>query len=208
MRLAKARHGSTICACRCGPRQLDRQRPYLDLRVSTTPATATVSPDGTFRVASVLPGRYVPAILTGGPIKGWLLESAIVNGRDALDHGLDIESDDVTAVLTFTNRYTELAGSLQTPAGLPATEYLVIVFPSDRDLWRPRARRVQTTRPDTAGRFTFRGLPAGDYQIAALTDVEQDEWNDPNFLAALLPASIKLSLQAGERKTQDLRVGR
>ena len=181
----------------------------VDVPVSTSiPVTGIVSADGTFRVTGILPGRYVPTVTTAAPIKGWQLESAIVSGRDVLDHGLEIDSDDVSAVLTFTNRLTELAGSLQTPAGQPATEYYVIVFPSDRDLWRPRARRVQTTRPDTAGRFTFVGLPAGDYQIAALTDVEPDEWNDPNFLAALLPASIKLSLQAGERKTQDLRIGR
>jgi hypothetical protein len=181
----------------------------LDVPVSTSiTATAVVAADGSFRIGGILPGRYVPTITTAAPTKAWLLESAIVNGRDVLDHGLEFDNADVEAVLTFTNRYTELAGSLQTPAGQPATDYFVIVFPSDRELWRPRARRVQTTRPDTAGRFTFRGLPAGEYQIAALTDVEQDEWNDPNFLAALLPASIKLSLQAGERKIQDLRIGK
>jgi hypothetical protein len=67
---------------------------------------------------------------------------------------------------------------------------------------------VQTTRPDTAGRFTVRGLPPGSYRIAALTDVEPDEWQSPEFLATLVPSSIAITLGPGERKHQDLRIAR
>ena len=61
-------------------------------------------------------------------------------------------------------------------------------------------------RPDTAGRFTFRQLPAGDYRLTAVTDVEQGEWFDPAFLEQLLNASIAVSLRDGEKKTQDIKV--
>jgi hypothetical protein len=124
-----------------------------------------------------------------------------------MDYGLEVESQEVSAVLTFTNRYTQLTGTLQTPAGQPAPDYVVIAFPADRTLWRPRARRIQTTRPDTAGLFTFRGLPPGDYRIAALTDIEPDQSYDPGFLATLVPASIALTLKPGESRRQDLRIG-
>jgi len=163
--------------------------------------------DGSFVIDSVMPGRYRPAVASSTPLKGWLLASAIVDGRDVMDYGLEVDTQDVNAVLTFTNRYTELTGSLQTPAGQPAPDYVVIVFPADRTLWRPRARRIQTVRPDTAGRFTFRGLPPGDYRIAALTDIEPDQSHDPELLSALLPASVALTLKAGENRRQDLRIG-
>jgi hypothetical protein len=166
-----------------------------------------VSADGSFVIDSVMPGRYRPAVASRKPLEEWILASAIINGRDAMDHGLEVDTQDVSMVLTFTNRHTQLTGTLQTPAGQPATEYVVIVFPTEQMMWRPFARRIQTSRPDTAGVFTFRGLPPGDYRIAALTDIEPDQSHDPDFLSALLPASIALTLTAGETRNQDLRVG-
>jgi hypothetical protein len=168
-----------------------------------------VRADGSFDLTGVLPGRYRIAVTPTSPMPDWHLQSAIVSGRDALDYGVEIGEQDVTgAVLTFSNRHTGLTGVLQTPAGAPAADYFVIVFPVDRTMWRPRARRVQAVRPDTSGQFVFRDLPAGDYRIAALTDVAPDEWNDPALLAALLPASVPLTLKPGENTRQDLRIAR
>ena len=39
-----------------------------------------------------------------------------------------------------------------------------------------------------------------------MTDVETGEWYDPGFLSQLMGASTPISLGAGEKKTQDLRV--
>jgi hypothetical protein len=192
---------------------LGPERPAIPAGVQaiafTPGGTAPVGADGTFSIAGMLPGRYQLTVgTTTRPGPDWSLQSAIVNGRDALDYGLEIDAEDVTAVVTYSNRQTELTGSLQTSDGQPATDYFVIVFPDDRGLWRPGARRVQTTRPDTAGRFTVRGLPPGAYRIAALTDVEPDEWHQPEFLAAILPSSVAFTLAPGERRHQDLRIAR
>jgi hypothetical protein len=70
----------------------------------------------------------------------------------------------------------------------------------------PQARRITATRPGTDGRFTFRGLPAGEYRLTAVTDVEPGEWYDPAFLNQLSSVSIPISLSEGERKVQDIRL--
>ena len=62
------------------------------------------------------------------------------------------------------------------------------------------------TRPANDGHYTVAGLPAGDYRVAALTDVESGEWNDPGFLAGLVDASIKVTLVEGQKTSQDLRL--
>jgi hypothetical protein len=63
-------------------------------------------------------------------------------------------------------------------------------------------------RPDADGRFIVRDLPAGDYLISALTDVEEGQWNDQAFLAELAShAPITITLGEGEKKVQDIRVG-
>jgi hypothetical protein len=49
-------------------------------------------------------------------------------------------------------------------------------------------------------------LPAGEYYIVAVTDVEQGQWYDPAFLAELVGASARITLGDGEKKTQSLRI--
>jgi hypothetical protein len=176
------------------------------------PVTAAARADGTFDVTGVMPGRYtVGATLpgAGGPT-GWWLRSAIAGGRDLLDAPIDIGPGGSIseAVLTFTDRHTEIAGALQAGAGQPAPDFFVIVFPSDPTLRRAGSRRVKTTRPASDGHFSFADLPAGEYTLAALTDVAGDEWQAPEFLDQVVKsgAGVKVALGEGEKKTQNLQI--
>jgi hypothetical protein len=73
-------------------------------------------------------------------------------------------------------------------------------------LWGWQARRIQQVRPGNDGAFAFRNLPPGDYLIAAVTDVDQNEWFDTEFLASLAGSAIKVTLAEGDRKTQTIQV--
>lgn len=176
---------------------------------SQTPSVS-VRADGTFEILGLAPGSY-QAQVTVPPSAGqsWWFRSAIVGGRDILDSALDITlgTDVADAVLTLTDRRTELAGMLQSAAGLPAPEYFVIVLPADPALRRSGSRRVKSTRPATDGKFTFTDLPAGDYLLVALADAEPNEWQKPEFLAEIAPNGVKVTIGEGERKVQDLRIG-
>jgi len=65
---------------------------------------------------------------------------------------------------------------------------------------------ARATRPASDGRFSVADLPAGDYLIAALTDVEPDEWKRAEFLGQLVAAGVKVTIRDGERTVQDLRL--
>jgi hypothetical protein len=171
-----------------------------------TVPSASVRADGTFESTGILPGAYR---LTSTAPAGWWLRSAIVNGRDVLDGPLEFgQADLADAVLTFTDRHWDLSGTVQAASGAPAPGYAVVVFPADRALWNKNARRIQTTRPATDGRFSIRDLPAGEYFVAALDDVEPADLNDPKFLEAMVTASVKIVVVDGEKKVQDLRIAR
>ena len=90
-------------------------------------------------------------------------------------------------------------------AGKPAVDYSIIVAPADPRFWRPGARRVQMTRPDTNGRYVFRSLPPGDYMLAAVTDIEQGSQFDPEFLKTLAGGSVRINMTEGGKVMQDLR---
>jgi hypothetical protein len=167
--------------------------------------------DGTFEVTSIAPGSYVlTALLPPELGKTWSLRSAMSGGRDLLDSPLEfVPGIDLTGVvLTVSDKHTEISGQLQTSAGQPATEYFVIVFSTDRANWRRGARRLQSVRPGSDGRFVVRDLPAGDYLVAALSDLDPAEWQDPAFLDQVAPSGVKVTLAEGEKKTQDLRIAR
>ena len=168
---------------------------------------ATVDASGRFTFRGVTPGRYrITASVPGAtPTTGWQQRSAVVEGRDTLDTPFEVRASDVAdAVVTFTDRPAELSGVIQDQAGRPAPDHFVIVFARDKTFWTPQSRRIQSSRPGNDGRFIFRNLPPGEYQLAALTDVEQGEWFDPAFLTRLLPASVAITIGEGEKKVQDL----
>jgi hypothetical protein len=170
----------------------------------TFAAGGTGRADGTFEISGILPGTYE----LSSALSDWWLRSIVVDGRDVLDFPLEVgPTGDVSgAVATFTDRHTELSGTLQSAARVPAPDYFVVVFSADRSFWRPGSRRVRFTRPSTDGRFALRDLPAGDYLIAALTDMEPSDLLDQSFIEGLIPGAVAVRLDDGEKKTQDLRI--
>jgi hypothetical protein len=164
--------------------------------------------DGTFEIDGIPAGMYgMTSPLTE---TGWWLRSVVVGGRDILDFPLELgPAGDVNGVVaTFTDAHTELSGSLQSTTNSPASDYFVVVFSADRAFWRPASRRIRFTRPGTDGRFALRDLPAGDYLIAALTDMEPADLTEASFVESLIPGALPVHLNDGEKKTQDLRLSR
>ena len=167
---------------------------------------ATLRPDGTFDVIGVLPGTYrLSTTLTG--TAAWWLRSAMIGGRDVLDVPLVVGRDHIGgAVLTFSDRQTELSGRLQRADGTPAFESTIVVFSANRETWRKGARRIQTAVPSSDGHYAIHGLPGGDYLIAVMPDVDPARLYDREFLARLAAASMKITLADGEKKRQDLQL--
>ena len=65
---------------------------------------------------------------------------------------------------------------------------------------------------DATGRFTISGVAPGRYFVGlpdgcAVVDIDARELANPSVLELLVPASIKITVGEGERKTQDLRLG-
>jgi len=127
-----------------------------------------VKADGMFTVNDLPPGRYAVSAVVQSPR---LLRSVIIGGRDVLDSSLDIDETGIGgAAVTFSDKRSELSGTLQTASGTEAAGYFVVVFPSDPSLWRPEpSRRVQSVRLATDGHFTIRDLPGGEYCLADTT---------------------------------------
>jgi hypothetical protein len=174
---------------------------------------AIVERAGGFRFLSIPPGTYRLDVLLPSTAANtaWTLKSAIVKERDLADHRLDVTASGEEfdgLVVTFTDRAAEISGRLVDDGGQPVTRYSVVVVSTDRAYWWPGARRVRAVRPATDGSFRVTGLAPGEYAIAAAEDVEVVDLADPAFLAQFVSVGFKLSVAAGDKKQQNLRVGR
>jgi hypothetical protein len=127
-----------------------------------------------------------------------LLSSAIANGRDALDFGLEVPPGGLSSLVLLYSSQTTVVDGRITPGvtvGPQGTCYAV-VYSRDRSYWQAGSRRVEAAQPDERGRFTIRGLPAGDYYGSAFAGREPTAWSDREFLSRLKP-EVALNLVKG-----------
>lgn len=179
-----------------------------------TGSRAEIDADGTYRVTGLAPDRYTviaswPGMRNGDGLTGWWLTNVRAAGRDLGDAPIDVAANatvtDVT--IAFSDRIGAIEGTLSDAADRPAPEYFVLAFPVERSSWTTTSRRVVApVKPATDGRFRIPGVLPGEYYLAVVTAVGQEEHADPAFLEAILPAAIKISVAAGETRQQDVRI--
>ena len=176
--------------------------------------------DGSFTVNGLMPGRYQITV-TGKPMRvgsplpgmppaqtGLVVKSIQWKDQDLADTGIDLQADVPMSgvVVTLTNEPAQLSGTVIDAAGRPTGAFPIVVFSTDRALWAPGSRRVLQAQPASDGKFTVIGLPAGEYYLAAVTRLEPGDLANRQFLEDLLPASLRITIRDGEKKTQDLKL--
>ena len=188
------------------------------IRVSLSPAdpssaggllqasAGTVDASGKFTIPSVVPGTYRLTASNAG--SGWVTASATIDGQDTLDFPAEIRAGSAnnSAVITYTDKQSQLAGAITNQRGEPAPGFTLILYAADERFWGPQSRRIRSTRPATDGQFTFATIPPGDYKLVALADVEPGAWFDPAFLQQMEGAAISLRIAEGEKKLQNVQI--
>jgi uncharacterized protein (DUF2141 family) len=170
------------------------------------PAAGIVDAAGKFTIPSVVPGLY--RLSASGAGTGWSLESSTLDGQDSLDFPFEVKPGSAIsgAVITFTDRQSQLSGTITNQRGQPAPEQTLILYSADERFWGAQSRRIRSTRPATNGQFTFASMPPGEYKLAALVDVEPGAWFDPAFLQQIDAASTRITIADGEKKVQNLQI--
>jgi hypothetical protein len=186
------------------------------LRFALTPAPGefnlpvspvAVSPEGTFEFEGVAPGEYQLDV-TGAKTASLAIASIVEAGREIVDATIivrpDLDHADVRVTLTELRR--SLSGRLLDGLGRPAPEFVIVVFSTDRSMWRPGSRRTRLARPATDGTYSFEGLLPGEYLVAAVTEVEPWDLDDADFLALLESSSHRLVISPLGQQTLDLQI--
>jgi hypothetical protein len=87
---------------------------------------------------------------------------------------------------------------------------LVVIFPADSAAWTGfglNPRRMRSIRPAQSGKYTFGGVPPGEYVVAAVKEENLGSWQYPEMLEALSRIGSQVRLSEGDTRTQDLKTG-
>ncbi|MFI5178094.1 MAG: collagen binding domain-containing protein [Vicinamibacterales bacterium] len=167
-----------------------------------------IDDQGAFAIHGLAPGSYF--VFPVEPPPGWYLKSVTSRGRDLLSTPLVIApSEEVMDLLvTFTDRPTEIIGTVTDARYYPVATATVLAFPAES----PGASairsplRMRSTRATTAGVFHLIGLPIGDYYLVAVDDASSEGWQDPQRLDALRALAVRVSIKNSDPKQQDLQM--
>jgi subtilisin family serine protease len=144
-----------------------------------------------------------------------MFKSAILDGRDLSESPFDLTRDISGVVLTFTDRWSGLGGTVQ---GAGADGATIVVFPTNSEGWTNyglNPRRLRSARATGVGTFgsksergdfSLSSLPPGDYYVAAIPEEDSVRWRDPKVLETLALVATHVTVIEGEHKMVDLRV--
>ena len=146
---------------------------------------------------------------------GWDLKAVVANGVDVTDAPLPFGTSDQSLTdvqVVLTDRLTEITGTATDARGQAVSDYALLIFSSDRERWYPGSRFFRRSRPEAAGNFTVRGLPPGEYFVAAVPSGASvlkdgvDAWQDPEFLESISQRATRATLGDGQKLSISARV--
>jgi hypothetical protein len=159
-------------------------------------SAARIDSNGAFTVEKVMPGRYHVMWQGGqGYVKSMRLGSAEIDGQI-----LDLTAGAAGAALTvvISAQFGSISGTVQTD---PQTAGLAVVLVAGGQGW------MNFAEVGTGGSYSFDNVVPGEYKLTAISRSDLDTiQQDEDGLGTYAPVTETVTIRAGEKTTQDLKV--
>jgi hypothetical protein len=156
-----------------------------------------IRPDWSFEVT----GLVGPQEFGYTPLDGWAFKEVRYGGRPPTKTAFDLQGEDVDVQVVFTDRITRISGRVTDGLNRPVSG-VVVIFPEDREQWRPGVRSVTTADVERNGSYTVSALPAGRYLAIAVDGLEE---LTADVVDRLRSRATSVTLADGEQSTLDLK---
>jgi carboxypeptidase family protein len=170
-----------------------------DEQTFTMHPTAEVQTDGSFELKNVSVDSYWVNVT--GPAPDAYLKSARYGSNDALGI-FHVNSSGATLELVGSTRGAHLQGVVMNSDPVPVSGVWVTLIPEDSS----QKRLFQSVRSQANGKYEFRGVAPNNYLLFSWDNVEEHEWDDPEFLKPFKSQGVSVRVAEGETKTVDLTV--
>jgi len=177
-----------------------------DVGAGLSTVSSAVLADGTFAASGLIPGAHrVNVTLPPTPDEPWAVKSAMLAGHDLLDEAVEIGGNTSDLVITVSNTLAAVSGQMSDADGRPVSRLYVLLFSTRPSDWRSGSRRIRDAQTTDTGAYAITRLPAGEYYLCALQELDLQMRYEPEYLEQLVPPAIKITLADGEKKVQNLR---
>jgi hypothetical protein len=164
---------------------------------------AHVNADGSFEWKNVPAGHYSVQISEASAMPDWFVKSVIAGGREVAETGFSVSGGVLALDLLASASGATVEGVASDAKDEPIADAVVVAVPEER--WRGHPERYRKGVTDQGGRFSLRGLPAGEYTLFSWESVDGEAYYNPEFLKGYEGQGKTLRLNEGERKSVRLR---
>jgi hypothetical protein len=164
--------------------------------------TAEVQPDGSFELKNVGVDSYWVNVT--GPAPDAYLKTAQYGSSDALGNFRVSSSSGAALELVGSTHGAHIQGIVMNADPVPVSGVWVTLIPENSN--RDQKRLFQSVRSRVNGKFEFRGAAPGSYSLFSWDNIEEHEWEDPEFLKRFKSQGVSIRVTEGETKTADLTV--
>jgi hypothetical protein len=180
---------------------------------SRMPAGYRAAVDAAGRITSneIPPGKYVFVFLAFAndrqAMPGWETIGGTIDGRDVSNFPFELRGDVTNLVMTLTDHPSEITGTARDAQGRADANAAVLMFPANRANWvdfGTSPRLIRQVRASEVGEFRIRGVPPGEYFVAAVPDEDALDWENPDVLAVVSRTATRVTIALGEKKTAAL----
>ena len=162
---------------------------------------ARVEPEGNFTIQGVPEGNYRVKLFGLG-------KDAYIK---SVQYGESAVTDEVFSVgkggtlplhVVVSSHAARLLGTVADENGLPIAGIQVVVIPEAEHRKNPERFKSETT--DQYGRFEIHGVVPGEYKLFSWDTVEEQAWEDPEFLKTFEAKGLKVEVREDEAKNVSL----
>jgi len=141
----------------------------------------------------------------------WYVKSVVIRGQEQVDTPFDFGTSgtfrDIDVLISAFG--ATVKARVMDDRAAPVRNCTVMVFSTFRDRWSALSRWVKKTEYLSAdGTFTVKGLPPGDYWVAAIErqDSTFEPTADPDLLDSLASRASRITLGEGQSQNLTLRL--
>ena len=159
---------------------------------------ARVARDNSFTLKGLGEGTYRAEVM--GMSKECYIKDMYYGESSVIKDGFTVTRGEAGALeIVISSRGARVQGTVMDSDGLPLAGVSIVLVPEISR--RENYQKYKTESTDQYGNFDLHGIAPGDYKLFSWVEVEQDAWQDPEFLKQFEDKGQRITLQDGDHHT-------
>jgi len=157
-----------------------------------------VARDNSFTLKGLGEGTYRADVT--GMSKDCYIKEMRYGESSVIKDGFTVTRGEAGALeIVLSSRGARVQGTVMDTNGLPLAGVSIVLVPDLSQ--RENYQKYKTQSTDQYGNFDLHGIASGDYKLFSWVEVEQDAWQDPEFLKQFEDKGQRITLQDGDHNT-------